>query len=199
MNAIKHIYLILAAVCFSCTSNNSNNVKDTFVDTMSPSEEVEVDSISETFVLPDSLHPFQCVIDTLNASAEPLVHAEYFLYDITGDGDAELWVKCGTCEADIDLWVYTAENGNVRKILSDYGGHTDFFINEGALGSITCNTGDGYVSSYEYKNGMIKVRSAEFSVWNEECEIRAIKKKEQPFIDKVLGEESVTITFEPLK
>lgn len=190
------LFLALGSSCCSKIRGEKQDNAD-LVDTLMPME--EIDSTAETIALPDSMKPFRSIVDTLNTSDDPLVHSEYFLYDITGDGDPELWVKCGTCEADIDLWGYTSENGNVRKILSDYGGHTDFFINEGAVGSITCNTGSGYVSSYEYKNGEIKVKSAEFSTWNEEGEIRAIKKREQSFIDNIIGKESTPVTFNPLK
>jgi len=198
MKIIIPLYLFLA-LGSSCCSKIRGDKQDNadLVDALISREEVE--AIEETIALPESLKPFRCVVDTLNTSDDTLVHSEYFLYDITGDGDPELWVKCGTCEADIDLWVYASENGNVRKILSDYGGHTDFFINEGAVGSITCNTGSGYVSLYKYKNSKIEVKSVEFSTWNDEGEIRAIKKSEQSFIDNVLGKESNPVTLNPLK
>ncbi len=198
MKIIISSCLFLVLSCIGCSeSSGKKQVNSDLVDTQIPRE--EVDSIEEAIAWPDSLKPFRCVVDTLNTSGYPLVHAEYFLCDITGDGEPELWIKCGSCEADIDLWVYSSENGNVRKILSDYGGHTDFFINEGSVGSITCNTGSGYVSSYKYNNGKIKVKTAEFSTWNEEGEIRAIKKREQSFIDNVLGKESAPVTFNPVK
>lgn len=198
MKIIIPLCLFLVLSCIGCSkiSGEKQVIADS-VDTLITQE--EADSTEETIAMPDSLAPFLCVVDTLNASGDSLVHAEYFLYDITGDGEPELWVKCGICEADIDLWVYASENGKVRKILSDYGGHTDFFINEGSVGSITCNTGSGYVSSYEYKNGKIKVKTAEFSTWNEEGEFRAIKRREQSLIDNALGKESAPITFNPLK
>lgn len=198
MKVIIPLCLFLVLSCLGSSKiSRKKQVNSDSVDMLIPME--EVNSIEVMIAWTDSLEPFRCVVDTLNTSHVPLFHAEYFLCDITGDGEPELWIKCGTCEADIDLWVYTSENGKVRKILSDYGGHTDFFINENTVGSITCNTGSGYVSSYEYKNGEIKVKSAEFSTWNEEGEIRAIKKKEQSFIDNVLGKESAPITFNPLK
>lgn len=198
MKVIIPLCLFLVLSCFGCSKiARKKQVNSDSVDMLIPME--EVDSTEVMIAWTDSLEPFRCVVDTLNTSHVPLVHAEYFLCDITGDGEPELWIKCGTCEADIDLWVYTSENGKVRKILSDYGGHTDFFINEDAVGSITCNTGSGYVSSYKYKNGEIKVKSAEFSTWNEEGEFRAIKKSEQSFIDNVLGKESTPITFNPIK
>lgn len=35
----------------------------------------------------------------------------YFLFDITGDGIPEMWIKSGSCEADYKLSVYTYDNG----------------------------------------------------------------------------------------
>lgn len=35
----------------------------------------------------------------------------YFLFDITGDGVPEVWIKSGSCEADYKLSVYTYDNG----------------------------------------------------------------------------------------
>lgn len=148
--------------------------------------------------LPDSLGPFKCVVDTLNCDGDGLVHSEYFLYDITGDGKPEMWVKIGSCEADTGLWVYAADNGRVRKIYSDYGGHTDFFLKGNTLYSVTCNMGEGYVSVYRYEGEKIKARHAEFSMWNNEGEIRAVKKKEQPIVD-MWGDEDKMIDFLPLK
>ncbi len=198
MKIIIPLYLFLVLCCIGCSRvGNEKQVNSDSDTTLIPRE--EVDSTEKTIELPDSLKAFRCVVDTLNASANPLVHANYFLYDITGDGEPELWVRCGSCEADIALWVYTSENGNVRQILSDYGGHTDFFVFEGGVGSITCSSGCGYVSAYTYKNGKIKVKTAEFSTLNEEGEIRAIKKREQSFIDNVLGKECTPLTFNSLE
>ena len=138
---------------------------------------------STAIYLSDDLIPFKCVLDTLNAAGDRLVHSEYFIYDITGDGNPELWVKSGSCEADRKLWVYSADNGHVRKIFSTHGGHTDFFLKGSIIGSLTCNTGYGYVSIYSYNGRKIKPRKVEFSVWNDEGAPRAVRKKEQPIVD----------------
>lgn len=42
----------------------------------------------------------------------------YYLFDITGDGIPELWIEWGTCEADRETYVYTADKatGNVSLL-----------------------------------------------------------------------------------
>ncbi len=199
MRLIIPLCLFLVLSCIGCSEIDSKKqVNSDSVDALIQPVE-EMDSTEMTVALPDSLIQLRCVLDTLNAAGDPLVHVEYFLYDITGDGEPELWVKCGSCEADIDLWVYTSENGNVRKILSTYGGHTDFFINEDGVSSITCNTGSGCVSLYVYKKGKIRVRNASFSAWNERGEFKAINRGEQSFIDGVLGKDGTPVSFSLLK
>lgn len=136
-------------------------------------------SDSVQILLPGPLSPFQCIVDTLNSVGDDLVHAEYFLYDITGDSLPELWVKCGTCEADRNLWVFTNDSGKPRKILSTDGGHIEFFRKGDLIGSATYNCGEGYVSIYSYDGKRIKVKYAKFSMWNENGEPRALKKKQQ--------------------
>ena len=179
------LFVFLAVACCSCSKSPiENSVETDSIDTLSQTVQT-VDSIiiEATGVSQENLLPFKSVIDTLNSTGDVLVHSEYFLYDITGDGSPELWVRSGRCEADMDLWVYSADNGNVRKIFSDYGGHTDFFLNGNTIGSVTCNTGSGYVSIYSYNGRKIQAKTAEFSMWNEEGEAKAIKKKEQAIIE----------------
>lgn len=146
-----------------------------------------------------SLLPFKTVIDTLNSARDCLVHSDYFLHDITGDGQPELWVISGTCEADKDLWVYTAtQDGSIKKILSDYGGHTEFFLKGNTIGSLTCNTGAGYVSGYVYKKGKIIVESIEYDGWHERDMVK-VKSKRDHEIANIWENSDSTINLKPLK
>lgn len=199
MKTIIPICLVLAVGFCSCYKFSVGKGGNTDSIVSQPQSNSVVDLIIEDSVdFSDNLSPFKCVVDTLNSAGDRLVHSEYFLYDITGDGNPELWVRSGTCEADLALWVYSSEKGKVRKIFSDYGGHTDYFLNGNTIGSITCNTGAGNVSIYRYSRGRIKVKTAEFSMWNEEGEARAVKKKEQSIID-IWESSNYGITFNPLK
>lgn len=181
MKSMVIISLLLAAL--SCRHTESSIAKD--LTTEAADSYSQASAADESPIcLSDTLSPFKCVIDTLNSAGVPIVHSAYFLYDITGDNNPELWITQGSCEADELLWVFSADdNGNVRKIFSGYGGHTDFYLNGNTLVTNTSNTGYGFISIYRYERGKIKVKSADFSTMNEEGECRLIRKKDQPIID----------------
>ena len=143
------------------------------------------------------LLPFKAVIDTINSTGDNLVHSKYFLHDITGDGQPELWIVSGTCDADKDLWVYTATDGSVRKIISDNGGHTEFFLKGNTIGSLTCNTGSGYVSGYSYRNGKILVESIEYNGWHEKDLVKVKTARDREIADVWENSDS-TINLKPL-
>lgn len=117
--------------------------------------------VSDDVAYPDSnLAQFKSVLDTLSSTDKDGYPKEnyYFLYDITKDGYTELWISSGTCEANTELWCYTIENGQVRKILNSWGGHSSYYEFEGKL---RCEVGNGPYSciyTYEYKNGKVRVK-----------------------------------------
>lgn len=193
---------VLIVSFFTGCSNSSNKHfdKTDSIDTVSPLEtnvddgfKGDIESMKD-----EGLSPFNAVIDTLNSAGDNLVHSEYFLHDITGDNQPELWIISGTCEADKDLWVYTVTDGSVKKILSDYGGHTEFFLKGNTIGSLTCNTGSGYVSGYTYKNGKIHVESIEYDGWHEKDMVKVKSKRDRAIADVWENSDS-TINLKPLK
>lgn len=111
---------------------------------------------------------FQSVVDSVRELVEKdsSLNAEYFLYDITGDGIPELWVKSGSCEADTKLSVFTNCKGNTKKIYDGGGGHSDYFIFNHQLVCVMCNTGTGIVITYEYDGKQVVDSGVEFSTWN---------------------------------
>lgn len=62
----------------------------------------------------------------LDALVQKSPDCEYFLFDITGDGNPELWVKQGSCEADYKIIVFTYENG-AKQIYEGGAGHSEFY------------------------------------------------------------------------
>lgn len=193
---------VLIVSSFTGCSNSSNKHfdKSDSIDTVSPLEtnvddgfKGDIESMKD-----EGLSPFKAVIDTLNSAGDNLVHSEYFLHDITGDGHPELWIVSGTCEADKDLWVYTVTDSSVKKILSDYGGHTEFFLKGNTMGSLTCNTGSGYVSGYTYTNGKILVESIEYDGWHEKDMVKVKSKRDRAIADVWENSDS-TINLKPLK
>lgn len=182
--------------CTKTRHNDNLNSSDS-VSNQGPSNNTR--SFAEDLFASDSLLlPFNAVVDTLNSAGVNLVHSEYFLHDITGDGQPELWIISGTCEADKKLWVYQSTSDSVKKILSDNGGHTEFFLKGQYIGSLTCNTGEGYVNAYTYTNGKILVESIDYDGWNEK-ELVKVKTARDKFIADIWEKSDSTIHLKLLK
>jgi len=191
--------LVLEFSITGCTNSRHNNntaLSDTLPNLESSSN---IADVAENASIYDSLLlPYKTVVDTLNSAGDNLVYSEYFLHDITGDGQPELWVVSGTCEADKELWVYQSSKDSVKKFHAGYGGHTEFFLKGNHLGSLTCNTGDGYVSAYTYKDGKILVESIEYNGWDED-ELVKVKTARDRFIADIWETSDTTINLQPLK
>lgn len=129
---------------------------------MGCSHSIKADSISNQL-----LDEYQSVVDSIreHEKQDSNLCAEYFLYDITGDSIPELWIKVETCEADTKLIAFTPDNGKVSKIYDGNGGHSDYFIFDGCLVSVMCNTGAGIVVTYEYEGKRVTDSAVEFSTW----------------------------------
>lgn len=176
---MRYLPLVLAIISIGLVSCSKSKPTYCVVDALSQARKI-TDSISNTTDsisdLVDkkqakkdmkSLSAFKCVTDTLNSASDPLVHASFFLYDITGDGKEELWINIGSCEADKMLRVFTIDNGKARKIYEGDGGHSDYFIYKGELVCIMCNTGAGVVITYKFDGKRVTDSMVEFSVWND--------------------------------
>lgn len=189
--------LVLSIIGCNKTRHNDNPNSSDSVSNEGTSN--NTDLFAEGVFAADSLLlPFKTVIDTLNSVGDNLVHSEYFLHDISGDDQPELWIISGTCEADKELWVYQSTGDSVKKILSDNGGHTEFFLKGQYIGSLTCNTGEGYVNSYTYKEGKILVESIVYDGWNEK-ELVRVKTARDKFIADIWENSDSTINLKPLK
>ncbi len=155
-------FIILVIGIESCDSHNSNTSGSCISETETLAESVE-------FVPSDSLsNMYLSVIDEYSVESKGTRHAGYFLYDITGDSIPELWVISGSCEADTQLTIYTNENGKTRQIYNGVGGHSDYFVFNGELVCVMCNTGSGAVITYQYDKERIVDKTIEFSMWNDE-------------------------------
>ena len=93
--------------------NNNTDLYDTFPNLESSSHIADI--AEDIFVADSLLLPFKTVVDTLNSAGDKLVHSEYFLHDISGDNQPELWIISGTCEADKELWVYQCTRAHGKK------------------------------------------------------------------------------------
>lgn len=155
-------FIILVIGIENCDYHNSNTSGPGIPETETLSESVE-------FVPSDSLpNMYLSVIDEYSVESKGTSHSEYFLYDISGDSIPELWVSSGSCDADTQLTIYTNENGKTRQIYNGDGGHSDYFVFNGELVCVMCNTGSGAVITYQYDKGRIVDKAIEFSMWNDE-------------------------------
>ena len=75
----------------------------------------------------------------VDADADGL--CEYFLYDITGDGIPELWVRSGSCEADYMLNVYRYGIGQLELMCSTAAGHSSFYCGDDYVIQVVAHMG----------------------------------------------------------
>lgn len=198
-SGLKFIIIIIAVGLLGCNSRNARNNSEPISDNA---------EIQDTTVLYSNHHLYEnaddipsayiSIVDSLMELGHGnLVHSNYFLYDITGDNNPELWVKTGTCEADYEMNVYTTADGKPLHILNSYGGHTDYFILDGTFMSVTCNTGGGYVTCYHYDGTRIVESSDEFNLWSNDSDARTVIKNGHNIID-LLNDSLTYVTMMPL-
>lgn len=82
----------------------------------------------------------------------------YFLFDITGDGVPEVWIKSGSCEADYKLSVYTYDNGIsvIQEGEEGDAGHSGFYEGENYILQVSGHMGYATWVKLTYQNGKIK-------------------------------------------
>ena len=73
-------------------------------------------------------------------------YLRYGLFDLTGDGSAELIAGYGTCEADAVCGVWSMDSGRLRKIGTFGMGHAQLYIVDGALLRLTGHMGYEFIS-----------------------------------------------------
>ena len=78
-------------------------------------------------------------------------YMEYFLYDITGDGIPELWIKYGTCEANyiVKVCEYDKEY-NYKTIWKSNAGHCGFYEGKGYILKVYAHMGEAYWTKLTY-------------------------------------------------
>lgn len=84
---------------------------------------------------------------------------DYYLTDINNDKKADLLINYGTCEADVQLYIYQYKKGKAVKVASTSSGHTSFhaYPNHKGIIAHNCHMGGEFISVLTLKNGKIKV------------------------------------------
>ena len=108
-------------------------------DTEQVSVEAEEDDLSQRI--------YEAYVAKLESKAAAVGDFEYascwyFLYDITGDGVPELWVKCGTCEADYMLYVYRYDVNELSLMHSTGAGHSSFYCGDSYVIQMMAHMGE---------------------------------------------------------
>lgn len=81
---------------------------------------------------------------------------DYFLYDITGDGIPELWIKYGTCEADYTIRVCTYDKDcNYKTIWESLAGHCCYYEGNGYILQIYAHMGEAFWTKLTYNGKKI--------------------------------------------
>ena len=82
----------------------------------------------------------------------------YFLFDITGDGIPEVWIKSGSCEADYKLSVYTYDKAVslIQEGEEGDAGHSAFYEGDNYILQVSGHMGYASWVKLTYNNGEIK-------------------------------------------
>lgn len=91
-------------------------------------EPEEVPAVEEEISLKQLI--YDAYVDQLEALSVGVGECLYFLFDITGDGIPELWVKCGSCEADYMLYVYRYDVNGLSLMYKTSAGHSSFYCGD---------------------------------------------------------------------
>lgn len=144
-------------------SSTTTNQNPTNIFAQQPMEEDSIEEIVDSVI--DYLGPVEetvswdvvnnAYVQVLNNISNEVDDCSYFLYDITGDGTPELWIKAGSCEADYMLYVCTYDNG-VQKIFETGAGHSGFYSTSNGIIQMCAHM--GYSTWYRISyNGKINI------------------------------------------
>ncbi len=86
------------------------------------------------------------------------IKGDYCLYDITRDGQPELWLKAGTCEANYTLYVYTYRHGKAVKLFKNVADHATFYQGHNYIVQTMTHMGVNDWYKITYRDGKLKKR-----------------------------------------
>lgn len=142
---------LLIAGCGLAKKNNktTQDPAETTADTIAEPASEAIDE--RRVVIADD--PFQAIIDSLRAFDDVGRRSSYALYDVTGDGEPELWVMTGTCEADMGIDGYLVSGNRAELIMHGGAGHAYFRWKGGHLISSSAHCGEEALIVYRYQDG----------------------------------------------
>lgn len=115
---------------------------------------------------------------------------EYFMYDITGDGIPEFWIKYGISEAGYQIRACAYDKDNRYKtIWEGSAGHTTFYEGNGYILRVYAHMGDAFWSKLSYNGNKIVESGTVFEENTEEIDddgcisYREYTKPKEKYID----------------
>lgn len=159
------IAILVILLFFTLSRNNysapDNRATDSFIEQPTELDSIVevVDSVAEYVEPIEETASWEVVnnayVQVLDELSKEVAECSYFLYDITGNGTPELWIKAGSCEADYMLYVCTYDKG-VKKIFETGAGHSIFYDTQNGIVLMCAHM--GYSSWYRISyNGQVNI------------------------------------------
>lgn len=104
------ILVVMGLLFVSNTSGTDNTPKNAQTEKQAPIEGQTTESNDTQDIMTAYLSLLSKYSDTTEEGGYGY-SSTYFLFDITGDGVPEVWIRSGSCEVDYKLSVYTYDNG----------------------------------------------------------------------------------------
>lgn len=115
---------------------------------------------------------------------------EYFMYDITGDGIPEFWIKYGISEAGYQIRACAYDKDSLYKIIWEgSAGHTSFYEGNGYILRVYAHMGEAFWSKLSYNGNKIVESGTVFEENTEEIDddgcisYREYTKPKEKYID----------------
>ena len=145
---VSILLVFIVSVSVDGKDNKSSSMNDTADSTsvVTIYEPEEVPAVEEEMNLNELI--YDAYVDQLETLALNVDECGYFLFDITNDGIPELWVKCGSCEADYMLYVYRYDVNGLSLMHSTSAGHSSFYCGDDYVIQMMAHM--GYNEWYRY-------------------------------------------------
>lgn len=179
---------VLAFICQCCVkpSHVQSDSMDNSIDSLGSIDyPKEIDSVMAVRAIDTDyrLIPYKNVVDTINKAKDSRIYSEYFLFDITNDGQQELWVVSGAHKTNTYLCIYTIENGRIHKIFSGDGWHKELYICNKSIFSVVYNCREGYIGVYEYEDGKVNESLTDLVTWDDQWRATATNPRDKDIVD----------------
>lgn len=149
--------IILVVMGILLASNTSSSDENAQTENLSQIEEQAIENNVTQDIKKTYLY-LLAKYETMAEKSDEYFLCSYFLFDITGDGIPELWIKSGSCEADYKLSVYTYNNGIsvIEEGEDGDAGHSGFYKGTNYILKVSGHMGYASWVKITYNSGKLK-------------------------------------------